>query len=88
MDEEVGVLRFPRSTLSRDDDALIGPFVQHATVSSIRYSEDVRIFFSQKAVLIPLQIFGVVYGEELEGVDGDEDVTGVCVDLVLVEPTA
>lgn len=44
--------------------------------------------FAQLVVLVHLDIFRVVDGQELEGVDGDEDAACIGVDLFLVEACA
>ena len=43
---------------------------------------------AQLVVLVHLDVLGVVDGQELEGVDGNEDAAGVRVDLLLVEARA
>lgn len=88
MDKEVGALRFPRAALARDDDGLVDVLLQHGVEGRVRDSEHVRWQLSQLVVSVQLDVFGVVDGQELEGIYGDEDVAGVRVDLLLVEAVA
>ena len=84
--QEVGALRLAGPRLPRDDDALVLPALQHAVVGGVGYGEDVGRQLAQPLVLVHLDVLGVVDGEELEGVEGDQDGAHVGVDFGVVEP--
>lgn len=85
VDQEVSALRFAGATLPGYNDTLVDPLPEHGVVGHVGDGEDVRLQLAQLVVLVHLDVFGVVDGQELEGVDGDEDAPGVGVDLFLVE---
>lgn len=88
MNEEVGALGLPRSALARYNDALVPRSLQHGVVRHIRHGVNVRLQLSQGVIIVHFHIFGVVDGQELEGVNDDEDAPDISVDLLLEETRA
>lgn len=88
MNEEVCALGLPRSALPRYNDALVPLSLQHGVVRHVRHGVDVRLQLSQCVIIVHFHIFGVVDGQELEGVDDDEDAPDVSVDLLLEKTRA
>lgn len=62
--------------------------LQHGVEGCICNSKHMRRQLAQWLFFVHLDKFGVVDGQELEWVDGNEDVAGVRVDLLLVETVA
>ena len=77
-------LRLARSTLARDDDALVVLVRDHVVVGALGDRVDVRSDFEAVLAAVRVEDFVGVDGEEAEGVDGDEDVpdVGLCVGSV------
>ena len=86
MQQQVGALRLARTGLAGDDDALVLPGLQHGVVGGVGDGEDVWRELAQPLVLVHLDVLGVVDGEELEGVERDQDRAHVGVDIGVVEP--
>lgn len=88
VDQEVGTLGLARATLPRDDNALVDLLPEHGIVGHICDSKNMRLQFAQLVILVHLDILRVVDGQELKGVDGDEDAPCIGIDLFLVKPCA
>lgn len=86
MQQQVRTLCFARPGLPRNHNTLVLPRLQHGVIGGISDGKNVRRQLAQPFVLVHLDILGVVDGEELERVDGDQDGANIRVDLGAVEP--
>ncbi len=69
--------------LTRDDDSLTSAISAHGGVGILRDGEQVRLKFTSPAAVVRLDDFRTIEGDALEGIDGNEDDSGVRVDAVL-----
>lgn len=67
---------------------MVHSFPEHGVVGHVGDRKDVRLQFAQLVVLVHLDVLGVIDGQELEGVDCDENAASVGIDLFLVEACA
>lgn len=89
MDQIAAALRLPRAAVAVQHDALVDLVVEHGAEGCVRHGEYVGAQLPHRLLLVQLDILGVVVnGQELVGVDGDQDVSGVRVDLESVETLA
>lgn len=88
VNQEISTLSLSWATFSRNDDALVDPFPEHGVVGHICNSKNMRLQFSQLVLLVHLDVLGIVDGQELKGVDGDEDAACIGVYLILVKACA
>lgn len=88
VNQEVGTLGLAWATFPRNDDALVDPLPEHGVVGHICDSKNMRLQFAQLVLLVHFDILGVVDGQELKGVDSDEDAACIGVDFFLVKACA
>lgn len=88
MNEKVCALSLPRAALPRYDNTLISLSLQHGVVSHVSHGINVWLQMPQCVIIIHFDILWVVDGQELKGVNDNEDASDVSVDLFLEEARA
>lgn len=79
---EAGIER-EDAPLTGNDDSLAGAISAHGSVGVLRDGEQVRLKLASAATVVCLYDFWAIEGDALEGVDGDEDNSGICIDAML-----
>ena len=69
--------------LARDDNGLTGAVPAHGSVRVLSDGEQVGFEFTPSPAIVGLNDFWAVQGDALEGIDGNEDDTGICIDAML-----
>ena len=68
---------------ARDNDGLTCTISTHGGVCILRNGEEMRLEFASPPAVVCLYDFRTIESDTLEGVDGNEDNSGVCIDAVL-----
>lgn len=67
--------------ITADDDALGFSIAHHGVVRGVGDGKDVGWQLAESAILIQFDVFRIVNGVKLEGIDGDEDRPDIGVDV-------